>query len=447
MMLTLKNTFLLAILISSIFFLSLESKCQTSPTLQIQEGHLIRVEGRGEKMSKSFFTLNIPPDSSLIGKLYTNQDILLKSKIKLTIDRSRTTLDLTKTNISGIQEFQINRIDTTNRFKFQVSVPRDSLDDKLLVIAVNVFDSLGIHISNLDTSVTFYVKPAENDSLSSSKDYEFWLLTGTNFDFFDGVKAEEFFFRANMLVKITDNILAQVAFYRNRYFDADSSTGRFEFNTVLQPRLGDSVYTLVNGSYSRASKQTVDPLSFQFDLLGKLTKNETSNFFFTTGFEASVTSVSLASSRYNLDTAFFLRTSKPDTVSRFSYTSRLPTFAPEIVKYRKPAYLLSVGLMWILDDREINIKAQIKTGMSVYSELESFVETRGRGTTFNFDKRERFFIQYRMFATYKPFGLTFGLETFLRTNELPAFNFTLSKAFDLRGFSKNLSSVSSLGFK
>lgn len=358
---------------------------------------------------------------------------------------SITTTDLSKVKLQARSEFKLDTLQRADTITYKLNVPRDKQDDRTLVLHLTAKDKNGAAISAFDKKMTVYVKPLTKDTLQSNNNWELWFMTGTNFDLFNGVKAEEFFFRANTMFKIGSRFYGQIAFYKNRYFTLDTSSGSLPYTNVKRPSgFGDTLHTFTSGNYSRSSSQTVDPLGLQLDVLFKLTDNTNSNFFATAGFDISTTAVSIKNT-YTYDTSYYLQTSRPDTVKNGNiYGSSV---LPAGVNYKKPAYNINLGFMWVLNDDEVNIKAQLTAGYSSFSNLLSYYQSKGNGMIYNFDAQRRVYLQLRMFATYKPMGICFGLESFMRQSEVPAFNFTLSKAFDIRGFTRNLTSVSSLNLQ
>lgn len=285
------------------------------------------------------------------------------------------------------------------------------------------------------------------DTLKSGRHLELWVMTGTNFDLFAGVKAQQFFFRANTLLRLSDKVFYQAALYKNRYYTTDTtSSGSTPFSSIKRPNPGDTIYSLTSGNFRKTTKQTIDPVALQADVLYKLTKNEKSNFFLSVGGDISITTVSLNNKFDFLDTSFYLRTSIPDTVR--GYNKFGTTAFPESISYRKPNYNANVGCMWILDEKDLNIKAHLTVGISANTSLISYYQSSGAGIIYNYESKTNAHVQLRMFTTYKPIGLCFGFESFLvKRNKVPAFNFTLSKAFDIKGLSKIFTPVSALKIK
>jgi hypothetical protein len=202
------------------------------------------------------------------------------------------------------------------------------------------------------------------------------------------------------------------------------------------------VYRFVYGSYKKNVKQRIDPVGVQLDFLFKITKSEirgNSNFFGTVGFDLSTKTVSFENTYSEFDTASFI-SRNPDTTIRGG-GSPLP---PKNLNFKKPVYNFNVGLMWVLDADDVNIKAQLNGGISKFWE-PLIIYTRSGQIIYQIKSKP--YVQIRMFATYKPIGVSFGFESFVRREEFPQFNFTLSKVFDLRHFLKTLSPVSSLNLK
>lgn len=416
---------------------------QNKPKIFFKEGDSLRLESNNKQTLDATITVIVPKNRDTTDKKdIPNQDTIINGKVIIQLDEENSTVSLSKVKLPVSNEFSLDSLKEKKEFPYQITIPRDSKDDKTLIFSYIVKNSKGEEIKGFSKRIIIYVKPYKSDTL---RNYELWFMTGTNFDLFDGVKAEEFFFRANSLFRITDKVYGQVAFYKNRYNTIDTSSGSTPFSSIKSPNLGDSLYTMTSGNFRRTTSQTIDPLALQFDVLYKLTNNEESNFFATAGFDFSTTTVSI-NNKYNfLDTSFYLKTSKPDTVR--GYNNFGTTSFPESISYKKPNYNLNVGFMWILNEDEVNIKAHFTAGFSNYATLITYYQSRGAGIIYNYESKKDIYVQMRMFATYKPLGLCFGLESFIRQNEVPAFNFTLSKAFDIKGFIKNFTPVSGLKIK
>lgn len=413
-----------------------------SQEIKIKEGDTLRLKSNGNLSQSATITITVPKDGDNSGKTAIDQSKILNGKVTVTVNKDKSHINLEDIRLPITSEFKLDNLKKEKEIKYSFSVPRDKNDDGALAIDIKVLNSAGTEI--ISKPIIIYVKPIDKDSLTSGKDFELWFMTGTNFDLFNGARPQEFFFRANTLFKINKDFYGQIAFYKNRYFTTDTVGGTLPFTAVKRPSLGDTLYTLTAASFRQSTKQTIDPLALQFDILYKLTHEEESesNFFITAGFDFSTTSVNIENKYQYSDTTFYLRTSKPDTVR--GYNNFGTTSFPEKVSYKKPAYNLNVGFMWILDQKEVNVKAHLTAGMSNFTNLINFYQSRGAGIVYNYESKKEPYLQLRMFATYKPLGLSFGMESFIVKAGVPAFNFTLSKAFDIKGFIKNFTPVSGL---
>lgn len=432
---------LLAVLPLSVF-------CQSKPTVFFKQGDTLRLRSNSKKHIDTTLTIVVPKNKDSTDKHnIIKQDSILKGKLVVEVDRKNSTLLASAALAASVKlplnnEFDLDSLKQQKEFTYAVSVPRDLQDDKTLVLLLHVKNAAGKEIDSPFKKLVIYIKPFAEDSLTQGRNYELWFLTGTNFDLFDGVKAQEFFFRSNAFFKISGNFYGQVAFYKNRYYTLDTSSGSLPFSSIQRPTLGDSLYTMTSGNYRRTTKQTIDPLALQLDVLYKLTDHTESNFFVTAGLDYSTIAVSINNKYEVLDTSFYLRTSRPDTVK--GYNNYGTTVFPQSISYKKPNYNLNLGFMWILNEDDVNIKTHLTAGVSSYATLVSYYQSRGSGMIYNYESRKDIYLQMRMYATYKPFGICFGMESFIRKTEVPAFNFTLSKAFDLKKLASNLTPVSGL---
>lgn len=367
-------------------------------------------------------------------------------KIEVAIDKEQSTVDLGKLRIQNTRELIIKNA-SDSAFKFFVTIPRHTKDDRILKLQLKAFDSTGknLSLSGAHNSMVIYLKPQQK-SLSNNKAYECWFFTGTNFDPFNGAKPQEFFFRANTIFKASKRLYGQIAFYKNRYFTVDSSSiiDIIEHRNPYRYINGtDTTYISTKGSYQSNVKQKIDPVGIQFDLMYKLTKGnitDNSTFFATAGFDVSTKYVTLENTFSNFDTTTVI-----DTIAIGRNTGIFPKNNISI-SYQKPVYNFSLGFMWIYDSEEINIKAHLNGGLSRFSEAKVILNPRG-GTgpaISEYTKTENVYFQARMFATIKKPGLSLGFESFIRKSDFPQFNFTLAKVFDLKNILSVLTPVSSL---
>ena len=420
---------------------------QTPPKVYFKEGKTLRVVSGLSELVEGTLTIVVPADqdTSNNSRDYADQSTLRGGKLVVSLIPSETTADLAKLKFNVQNEFAIGQdLRKPQEFKFSMILPRDSLDDRIVTLSLKAINHAGTALSIPIGKITVYIKPRDTDTLSTSENLEFWFHVGTNFDLFDGVKAQEFFFRTNVLFRIRDRFYGQTAFYKNRYFqDGKQNEENLVFNSIKPPaQFGDTLYTMTSGRYRRSSSQTTDPLAWQFDMLHKITESESSNFFLSAGWDISTSTVTIENNYTFIDTTFRLQTARPDTV-RGSNNFGTSSF-PASFSYRKPTYNFNVGFMWIYNDEDVNIKTQLVGGIGKFVNLLSVYETKASGTRYVFKSLTSPYLQMRMMATYKPLGLSFGLESFIKSTEVPAFNFTVSKAFDLRSFISNLTPVTSL---
>lgn len=371
---------------------------------------------------------------------------LLKGKV-LVKAQYVNSLELKTIKASLSDSFPIDT-STDSLFSYPVSFKRDLKDDRFIRFALEAYDSTGkrVALADKDSLITVYIKPVEPDSLSTHDNWEFWLFTGTNFDPFDGIRAQEFFFRANALFKIAPKIYGQIAFYKNRYFTIDSSINNKIFQPATPPLAingTDTSYRYITGSYQRNTSQKTDPLGLQLDVLYKLTKSELpghSNFFLTGGFDFNTRKTTLTF-KFEYDTSAYSRSTRvPRDTTMYNLPLSVVPFS-----FQTAVYNLNVGLMWILDEAEVNLKAQLTAGYSHYSNpIVSYSVTRNGTNLIGFNEGRSYYLQMRMFATAKKIGLSMGFESFIRKDNTPQFNFTLSKVFELKHFVSLFSPVSSI---
>lgn len=326
------------------------------------------------------------------------------------------------------------------------------MDDRIVKFQIVTFKENGEKLQlDQDSICTIILKPLKPSELRSSRVFESWIFAGTNFDFFDGIKAQEFFFRSNNLLRINDNIYVQFAIYKNRYFTNDSTTANSYSSQKLLPPRPEGIYEVTTGTYRKNTKQTFDPLGWQMDLLYKvddrdkaLATNSSKTIFATLGFDFNTITVTTQNTYSNFDTTTYF-TKMPDTL----VSSRLSTtLLPDSYSYKTKSSNLNVGFMYVFDNDVINFKAHFTAGISYYSTASIAFRTRGNpGFSTSYTDRHNVYLQMRTFGTYKPLGISIGFEAFYRDGDFLGVNATLSKVFDLENFTKILSPINALNLK
>lgn len=370
-------------------------------------------------------------------------------KIKVSPTKNLS-LSLNDVRVPPSNEFPLS--DTSGKIlKYPITIPRDQKDDKFIEFEVSVTDKDNnpIALKKGVTKTILYIKPYVDPSVTSNRNLEMWLHTGTNFDPFDGAKPQEFFFRWNTVFKITSHVFGQVSFYKNRYFNSDSTVNSPVFQPATPPTTlsstGLTQYRYIKGSYKSTSTQTIDVLGLQLDGLYELNSNHFGNsaFYADLSFDINTRKTTIKFNN-SFDTMTYIRdTPIPRDTPIYSLPPTRPT------AYKTPLYNIGLGFMWIYDDADLNIKGQLVAGWSNSIETVQYPSyTRGFALGLVQQVKENnVYMQTRLYATYKPIGFSFGGEVFLRRNSLAEFNFTISKVFELQNFAKLFSTISSLETK
>ena len=393
-------------------------------------------------------------------KLKSTNSLIIDTIVNLVLFKSDSALRKgtlvivpNKTKVFGFKQepvfpdtikFKIGELkDSANIFPFRFSINRDSLDDRIYGFDVFVLDSNATKKNLKNSSITIYIKPVSS-TIDSNDEFESWFFAGTNFDLFNGIKPQEFFFRSNNLLHIHKKTYLQFAFYKNRYFVNDSSSRKFVWQNNTPILLRDTMYNYIKGYYFHRTKQTADPIGLQLDLLYKLgisrsSEKSSTSFFITAGADVNSTTVTIENTFSNYDTIMF-RTKNPDSTIK----GQLFPIPTERTQYRTGVGNLNIGFMCIFNDVNSNFKGQINAGVSTFNQLRT-LETRGGMPTFS-AKREVYF-QLSTFYTYKPLGISIGFIAYKIKSELFRLNATLSKVVDIETFFKTFSPVNSLSIK
>ncbi|MCS4168527.1 hypothetical protein [Sphingobacterium sp. BIGb0116] len=118
--------------------------------------------------------------------------------------------------------------------------------------------------------------------------------------------------------------------------------------------------------------------------MNKIGSNNNSNFFITGGIDFGLVNVKIKKS-YNLDTVAHWRTSQPNTIKQFNMCGS--TRFPPSIEYQKAVSNVSFGFMWILNAKDVNIKAHLTAGISKYSNLIFIRQSQSGSINYQFNQK------------------------------------------------------------
>ncbi|RUT67860.1 hypothetical protein D0817_24290 [Flavobacterium cupreum] len=324
---------------------------------------------------------------------------------------------------------------TSDFFKpFTIKIQRSNTLDRIIKIKLSAKkDNADVPIeSDLLTEYIIYIKPiaeGEVKALQKKKDYELWLLTGTNLDLIDGIKAEDLYFKANYLANIKSGSKStrswiNVDFGRNRYFNSIDSLGGISFVQRLPSVSPDTIRQVV-GEYKTVKKVETNNTFVDIYYMYQIRKlsSETSKLFFTLGL--SLNSQTVKTTYNNSITA-------TDTIS-FAVGQQVPrqTFPMYRNSSLKQNYKgIGYGIVYVLDEEKINVKTSLIAGWNTFT-YPIYIRYNGDAVVEEHYKSDpKAFMRFRFEGTVLNPGLSLGFETFLRAGENPIYNVTLTKTIE-----------------
>lgn len=325
----------------------------------------------------------------------------------------------------------------TIRKQFNIKFKRSNKDDRILTLKLEATDKNGksIEIENTNPYI-IYIKPVKIDTLSDASKLgnEFWLFTGTNFDFLDGVKVRDLYFKGSYLFNLNkdsnNKSWIYITFGKNRYFSEKDSISKINFeDRLFDPQDNDSI-KIIRGIYNTVRENQTNNIFTSLDYMFKIEKfsSSKSKLFLNAGVY-----IGLQTIKTTFDNSDIIS----DTVSYpISYSlSRYEPLAIKSSSIRQYNYNVSIGFMHILYTDKINIKSHLTTGLNkfTYTKQKTLNSINQREI---FDSNTKYFIQIRLDATVLNPGISLGLETFLRKDEFPLFNVSLSKVINITQLSQ-----------
>lgn len=328
-----------------------------------------------------------------------------------------------------------NSKDTLEK-SFTIKFKRDLKNDKLLHLKLTGYKKNGDTAKLEDTALSYkiYIKPFIEDSLLDALDdgSEYWIHTGTNVDLLDGIKVKELYVRGSFLVNFKKEEeytkhWALISFGKNRYFSERDSFSRVRFYDILPTAVPGDSMTVAQGYYNTNKLVETNSVFGGVNYLYNYANlsSPKSKFFFTGGFMVSLQNIRTSYSGNTIiatDTSKVYR--KPDSTYRFTPIARES-------KLREFNYNFNVGFIHILSKKNLNIKTQLLAG---WNRLTYPYQTRTSGVnqTTEYKNSNGSFVQLRVDGTVLSPGISLGFEMFIRTGQVPLFNFNFCKVLDIR---------------
>jgi hypothetical protein len=328
------------------------------------------------------------------------------------------------------RELEIDNSKDTMEKSFTIRCRRNVEVDRMITLKLIAKDKDGKNIPLKDSNTTYKIwiaRAADPLSDANSKGHEFWLFTGTNLDFLDGVKARELYFKGSFLFKLgtAEQNWGYITFGKNRYFSDKDSLFRQRLHDVLFPPAKPDSVRIINGYYDSFREIETNNTFGSIDYLWKLTKNSTatSQLFISTGLYFGLQNIKINYNNFNIvsDTQMIKRTA--DSV----YGVQTLLNETRLTQYN---YNASVGILHVLTTDKVNVKTHLLTGLNAFA-YPVFTSTRSGVTRTATTTQKNFFFQMKLDATVLDPGIALGFEAFLRRGQQPLFNVSLTKVIDI----------------
>lgn len=366
------------------------------------------------------------------------------TQIQVHVENNLISPPLSEIFLTEDNNFKVSRTEEISK-KISVKFSRNLKDDRLIILKIRAFDKVGdtLTLEEINTEYKIYIKPLSNDiSENEEHGYQLWFHTGTNFDFLDGIKAEDLYFKGSYLLNIPKEkertpSWIYATFGKNRYSTERDSIPEILFNMrILNPTPSDSI-EVINGYYNTLRKATSESIFASLKYLYNVERwsNKNSRLFLSIGFywDLQVITRSYSNQVIASDTTKYYINEAP---IRFEPLAREN-------KIRQMNYNLGAGYLHILSTDIVDVKTQLTVGYNILTYPERVIE---RGLTRReFSRREAgYFIMFSTEATVLNPGISIGFETFMRKDNYPLFNVYLTKVLTLEKLAALFSPISSL---
>jgi hypothetical protein len=342
-----------------------------------------------------------------------------------------------------------NKVSVGSEKTLEISFTLKEHRERLLEFTLEAYNKKGeqVEIAGDITSFKLFVEPESELISVDSTGYEFWLFTGTNLDLLDGAKPEELYFKASYLLNMgkdsskKSNNWLYFTFGKNRYFSDKELFTRVQYTDLVPNSIvvNDTarIASVINGQYNTERQRVTNNVFISGDFFKELSKRGASRLLGGGGLYASLQDIEISYSEPNIIFS--------DTISRMFPLGEALMFEPiaQGRSIKEFNFNINLSFMHILETEKINIKTSLNTGVSFLNYPFSTTIRRTSIQT-EYKVEQRPFALFRMdLVVLKP-GVSIGTEAFFRYNEIPLFNFSLTKVFDAKGIKNIFGEVSSI---
>ena len=357
------------------------------------------------------------------------QEKFHESKVKVSAFFEHNELDKHKIYMPINDSLLVNGSHEVIR-EFEVGFLVDKCFEGIIHITLMGIDKDGsiVNIDPYNSKKTITIKV---DNALNPKETEFILFTGTNLDFFDGIKAKELYFMGTYLFNLQKNNQPSnhwfhIYFGRNRFISSRDTILDIPFSSpILNQPLHDSLLFLHRGFYNGERETTTNNTFFNIDFLIEFDafKSNYQRFFLSLGYGFSMLSID----RRVRNIEIFSQ----DTLSvPFEPRIRINPIVPKL-QLNEINNRLEFGVMHVQRNDKFYIKTQVKVGYGINNYPDSF-RLNSIDDNLTYATRGCLFFRIGMNAIILNPGLAFGVEIVtLSPSQQQFVNATLSSALDV----------------
>jgi len=318
-----------------------------------------------------------------------------------------------------------------------IKLSRDNAHDRILSLQLTAFKNDTVKVDIDDDKKGFaeiYIEPYKLN-LNDDPDFEPLLFAGTNFDLLDGGKPKELYVRLNLFWRITPKNYLQLGIYSNRTFTTPDSVGNIPFSSIFRTKknITDTTLSSVSGTYSRKSSYTYEPIAIYFEYHKKIIDNDRlASIFVTGGMEIGIVKTTIKNEISNIvaDT----------TVIKIPQGRIVQTpMADKGFDFLRPNYLTYLGVMFLKDNDDFNIKFQFLAGFNNYWNPVFISKSMDV-----FKRENDLYSATKLNVIIKKVGIGLGIEMLLRQNTPAVISATLSKVINLKDIKSLFNPISSI---
>ncbi|MES2458059.1 MAG: hypothetical protein V4594_21050 [Bacteroidota bacterium] len=349
-------------------------------------------------------------------------------KINVAVDPNKTTLPLENILMPLVT---VISVDKQTEDAIEIKIKRDASDDKTVGFKITAVDASGTDQTSMigNKEMLVLVKPLSPEGLTKSDNI--LLYTGTNFDFIDGIRPKDLYFRFSGLLNMKNNDKETpwwlyINAGKDRFASAQDSVERMSYSDLDITKFHRDTVYLKNGFYKSAFDVVTDNFFTSFDVMRELNNSDNDKLFAVAELYIGYQSIR---TKYKNKILTTQAVSAPRSV--VGDTVKINPVVTDNTRHQVN-YNIGFGLMYKQTNDTFDVRVSVIGGYNT----SAYTSSVRRNATVGPDMlgpRQGISLRIRTEATLlNPLGVSLGFETLMRYQRVPIFSVSLTKVLSIK---------------